>query len=162
MRRAIFPGSFDPLTVGHLAVAEAAREQVELEELVMVISRVPLAKDPAAQAPVDERLAAIRAAADERPWLIAAETEHQLLVDIAEGFDFLIVGADKAAQLSDPAFYGNSEAERDAALAGLPALVVAPRPAGVIPEQAIVLDLPAWLADVSSTAVRSGRVEWLA
>ena len=162
MRRGIFPGSFDPLTLGHLAVAEAAREQVELEELVMVISRVPLAKDPAAQAPVDQRLAAIRAAADERPWLVGAETEHQLLVDIAEGFDFLIVGADKAAQLSDPAFYGKSEAERDSALARLPKLVVAPRPGGSVPPDAIALDLPEWVASVSSTAVRSGRVEWQA
>ena len=162
MRRAVFPGSFDPLTVGHLALADAAREQVELDDLVMVISRVPLAKDALTQASVEDRLGAIRSAGAERPWLRGAATDHQLLVDIADGYDFLIVGADKAAQLMDPKFYGGSEAERDAALARLPTLVVGPRPGGIVPDDAVVLQLPEWVAGVSSTAVRSGRVEWKA
>lgn len=162
MRRAVFPGSFDPLTVGHLAVADAACQQVELEEVVMMISRVPLAKDALAQASVEDRMAAIRAAGANRPWLRGGVTDHQLLVDIAEGYDFLIVGADKAAQLSDPGFYGGSDEERDVALERLPRLVVAPRPGGLDPEAAIVLELPEWVAGVSSTAVRSGRLEWKA
>lgn len=162
MRRAVFPGSFDPLTVGHLAIADAAHEQVVLDEVCMVISREPLVKEAAAQAAVGERLGAIRDAASERAWLSAAETEHRLLVDIAQGYDFLIVGGDKAAQLLDPVFYGGSESERDLALSRLPGLVVAPRPGGFVPDDAIVLDLPEWVAGVSSTAVRSGRVEWKA
>lgn len=162
MRRAVFPGSFDPLTVGHLAVADAAREQVGLDELTMVISRLPLAKHASSQSSLEERLGAIRAAAEERPWLHGAVTDHQLLVDIAEGHDFLIVGADKAAQLADPTFYGGSETARDAALTRLPTLVVAPRPGGVVPDDGMVLELPEWVAGVSSTAVRGGRVEWKA
>ena len=128
----------------------------------MVISRDPLVKEAGAQAPVDQRLGAIRAASSSRPWLLAEETEHQLLVDIAQGYDFLIVGGDKAAQLLDPRFYGGSESERDLALSRLPALVVAPRPGGFVPDDAIVLELPEWVAGVSSSAVRSGRVEWKA
>ena len=162
MRRAVFPGSFDPLTVGHLAVADAAHEQLDLAEVCMVISRDPLAKQSHAQAPLHERLDAIRAASSSRPWLRAAETEHQLLVDIAQGFDVLIVGADKAEQLSDPRFYGGSEEARDVALARLPALAVAPRPGGAVPEDSVVLELPHWAAGVSSSAVRAGRVEWKA
>ena len=158
----MFPGSFDPLTVGHVAVADGAVEQVQLDEVVMTISRTPLAKDPTAQASVAARLEGIRAAGTSRPWLRAAVTDDQLLVDIADGYDFLIVGADKAAQLADPGFYGNSEQERDAALARLPKLIVAPRPGGLVPDDAIVLELPEWVASVSSTAVRSGRVEWKA
>lgn len=127
----------------------------------MVISRDPLAKRGGEQAPVSERLAAIRDASASRPWLRAADTSHQLLADIAEGYDYLIVGADKAAQLLDPVFYGGS-AERDAVLARLPALVVAPRPGGSVPGDATVLDLPEWVASVSSTAVRGGRLEWKA
>lgn len=162
MKSAVFPGSFDPLTIGHLAVAEAALEQAALDEVVMVISRNPLMKTAQFQAPVVRRIEAIRAAARERRWLRAEETVHQLLVDIADPYDFLILGADKAAQLVDPAFYGHSEAARDAALARLPRLIVAPRPGGVVPRNAIVLDLPEWVAGVSSTAVRAGRVEWKA
>lgn len=128
----------------------------------MVISREPLAKEATAQAAVGERLGAIRDAATSRSWLSASETEHRLLVDIAQGYDFLIVGGDKAAQLLDPVFYGGSDAARDLALSRLPALVVAPRPGGFVPDDAIVLDLPEWVAGVSSTAVRSGRVEWKA
>lgn len=158
----MFPGSFDPLTVGHLAVADAAREQVGLGRVDFVISASPLGKEVGAQAPVDERLEAIRTAGVSRPWLSAAVTEHQLLADIAEGYDFLIMGADKAGQVLDPSFYGGSEVERDLALSRLPSLVVAPRPGGFIPPDAIVLELPEWVAGVSSTAVRSGRVEWKA
>ena len=162
MKKAVFPGSFDPLTVGHLAVAEAAHEQVPLDGICMVISRDPLVKASEAPAPVAERLQAIRTAGSSRPWLTAAETNHRLLVDIAQGYDFLIVGGDKAAQLLDPVFYGGSEEERDLAVARLPALIVAPRPGGFVPDDAIVLELPEWVARVSSTAVRSGRVEWKA
>ena len=162
MKRAALPGSFDPLTVGHLAIADAAVEQVGLDQICMVISRVPLVKDRAAQAPVEDRLAAIRGATASRPWLKGEETEHQLLADIAQGYDFLIVGADKATQLLDPVFYGRSETERDRAVSRLPPLVVAPRPGGFVPDDAIVLSLPEWVAGVSSSAVRAGRVEWKA
>ena len=145
-----------------MAIADAAREQLGADEVCMVISGTPLAKDATAQAPVAERLNAIQAAATQRRWLTAEETEHQLLVDIAQGYDFLILGGDKAAQLLDPVYYGGSEPERDAALTRLPALVVAPRPGGFVPEGAILLELPEWVAGVSSTAVRSGRLEWKA
>ncbi len=162
MKRAAFPGSFDPLTVGHLAVADAAHDQLGLDEVRMIISRDPLVKTSAAQAPLEQRLDAIHAASASRPWISAEVTEHRLLVDISQGHDFLIVGGDKAAQLLDPSFYGGSEAKRDLALSRLPALAVAPRPGGFVPDDAIVLELPEWVAGVSSTAVRSGRVEWKA
>ena len=161
MTRAVFPGSFDPLTVGHLAVAEAAQQRLGLREVCLVLSVEPIGKDALAQLPVAERLDAIAAAAQGRPWLRSDVTAEKLLVDIAQGYDYLIVGADKAAQLIDPAYYG-SEGERDSALERLPPLVVAPRPGGFVPEDAVVLELPEWVAGVSSTAVRSGRVEWKA
>ena len=162
MIRAVFPGSFDPLTVGHLEIVDAAHAQVGVDRVDMVISATPLGKESVAQAPVSERLGAIRAAGASRPWLSGSETQDQLLVDIAQGYDFLIVGGDKAAQLLDPVFYGGSDTDRDLALSRLPQLVVAPRPGGFVPNDAIVLDLPEWVAGVSSTAVRSGRLEWKA
>lgn len=161
MRRAVLPGSFDPLTVAHLAIADAAHSQLTLDYIDLVISVDPLGKDGRTQASAEERLDAIRSAAHGREWLRGLATEHRLLADIAEGYDFLIVGGDKAAQLLDPTFY-DSEELMESALRGLPTLVLAPRPGGVAPDDAVVLELPDWVAAVSSTAVRSGRIEWKA
>lgn len=43
-----YPGSFDPLTIGHLAVAEAALVHCALDRLDLVLSEDPLGK-PAAE-----------------------------------------------------------------------------------------------------------------
>jgi len=160
-RRGAFPGSFDPLTVAHLAVAEAARARHDLDEVHLVVSHVPLAKEDRAQAPVEDRLAAIEAAADARPWLRAGSTFAQLLADIAEGFDVLVLGADKWWQLHDVGFYGSEEAMR-AALARLPDLAVAPRAGVPVPPGVELLDVDPAHHEVSSTAVRAGRDDWRA
>jgi hypothetical protein len=81
-------------------------------------------------------------------------TEHRHLVDIASGYDVLVLGADKWAQVLDVGFYDSVE-HRDRAVAGLPALAVAPRGLLPLPEGCTVLDVD--LADVSSTAARAGR-----
>lgn len=99
-----------------------------------------------------------------RRWLGVVVTAEQLVADIARGYDVVIMGADKWAQLHDPGFY-ESEAARDDALARLPEVAIAARPparltnlgAGVV-----VLQLPSHLAEVSSTGVREGRADWSA
>lgn len=163
-RHGVFPGSFDPLTVAHLAIADAAREQCALDRLDLVVSHVALAKEDRDQAPVTARLAAIETATPDRPWLRAKSTEAQLLADIAEGYDLLVVGADKWLQLHDPRFYGGSDASMRAALARLPPVAVAPRAGVDVPADgpAFVLDLDPAHHHVSSTAVRAGRHEWRA
>lgn len=160
-QRGVFPGTFDPLTVGHLAVADAAHRELSLATVELVISRDPLAKR--ATTPVEERMAAIAAHRIGRPWLSARATTSRLLADIAEGYDVLIVGADKWHQLHDVEFYGTIAA-RDAALSRLPRVVVAPRAGAALPQQAgvHVLSVPIGTHEVSSTAVRSGREEWRA
>ena len=161
-RTGVYPGSFNPLTVAHLAIAEAAVEQHDLDRLELVISRVALAKeDDPTLAAVEERVAAIEALGVDHPWLAVRATDAQLLVDIAEGHDVLVLGADKWAQVRDPAFYGHDPAARDAALARLPALAIAPRPPHPVPPEH-ALDVPAWVAEVSATAVRAGRQDWQA
>ncbi len=162
MRRGVFPGSFDPLTTAHLAVAQAAIRTCELTQLDLVMSTVALAKD-GAHAPIEDRLAAIEQQAARIPELRGRVTEHQLLADIAEGYDVLVIGADKWHQVHDLAFYGSSEA-RDAALARLPQVAVAPRAGAAAPEEADVvrLDLDPSVQVISSTAVRSGRDDWRA
>ena len=160
----VYPGSFDPLTTAHVAIAAAAVDRFALERLDLVISRVALAKEDRRQSSVDERIAAIEHAAAARPWLRARVTEEQLLADIAAGYDVCVLGADKWHQLHDPAFYG-SEAERDEALARLPTLAVAPR-RGVAPPPpsaaCVQLDVDPVFHEVSSTAAREGREDWRA
>jgi len=163
--RGVFPGSFDPLTVAHLAIADAAVRRFDLERLDLVISRLALAKDHAGHAPVEERVAAIDAAARAgRPRLHAAVTDKRLIADIAEGYDVCVLGSDKWHQLWDPAFYADSVAERDAALARLPTLAVAVRDGVPLPSEAavVLLDVAPEHGRVSSTAVREGRDDWRA
>lgn len=163
-RHGVYPGSFDPLTVAHLAIADAARDQCTLDRLDLVVSHVALAKEDRDQTPVAERLAQIDAATVDRPWLAAHATPAQLLADIAAGYDLLVVGADKWVQLHDPRFYGGSDAAMHAALARLPQVAVAPRAGVPLPEghDVVTLHVDPAHHHVSSTAVREGRVEWRA
>ena len=89
-----------------------------------------------------------------RPWLGVAMTDRLHLGDIADGYDVLILGADKWAQVLDPGFYGSDRA-RDEAVARLPQLAIAPRHGLPVPDGAVVLDVE--LSHVSSTAARAGR-----
>ena len=155
-RRGVFPGSFDPLTIAHLGVAEAAVEQGELDQLDLVISRRTLGKEDGGHHSIDARVAAIERAARTRPWLQAAVTDAQLIADIAAGYDVVVLGADKWAQVRDPAWYDGDAMARDAAVARLPRVLVAPRP-GFDTEGADVLNVAEELTNVSSTRARAGE-----
>jgi nicotinate-nucleotide adenylyltransferase len=150
-----YPGSFDPPTIAHLAVAEAAVRQAGLDRVDLVLAHRPLGKEHLDAASVERRRNLLLAVAADRPWLGVAVTDARLIADQAEGYDAVVMGADKWAQVVDPAWYGGSVAARDAAVARLPRVLVAPR-AGERPAGVELLDMPAHVADVSSTAVRSG------
>ena len=159
-RRAAYPGSFDPLTIAHLGIAEAARDRHDLDRVDLVISEVALGKEDRACVRLDERVEAIRLAGRERPWLGLVVTDLQLVSDIAEAYDLVIVGADKWAQLHDPAFHPVGRVVA-AALAKLPTPLIVPRPPWDTPDEHR-LDVPAHLAEISATAVREGRLDWMA
>ncbi len=154
-RRGVYPWSFDPPTIAHLAVADAARDAADLDQLDLALSRVALGKDPASQRALDARVSALERLASARPWLHVVVTDSQLIVDIARGYDVVIMGADKWEQVRDAEWYGGSTQSRDAALARLPRVLVAPR-AGFDVEGAEVLAVPPEHADVSSSAARAG------
>lgn len=167
--RAVFPGSFDPVTVAHVAVADAVRAQLGVSTVDLVISRIALAKEHRRTTPAEHRAAAIERLRDARPWLRGLVTDAQLLADIAAGYDVLVIGADKWDQLLDVRFYGGSSHARDDALARLPRLAVAPRAGASLPshdqamvEEVHVLDVDGHHHEVSSTAVRGGRTDWRA
>ena len=154
-RRGVYPGSFDPPTIAHIAIAEAAVLAAGLDRLDLAISRLALGKDARTQRPLEARLAAVERLTVSRPWLRVVVTEAQLIADIAAGYDAVVMGADKWAQVRDPAWYGDDPAERDRALARLPRVLVAPRP-GFVVVGGEELDVPADLGAVSSTAARAG------
>ena len=155
-----YPGSFNPLTVAHLAIAEAAVAPCGLHRVELVVSRSPIDKEHVDRPLLEHRVEVLEAAAASRPWLSVRVTTHRLLADIAEGYDALVMGADKWAQVLDPVYYDGSPAARDAAVARLPRVVVAPRPP-FEPTGVEVLDLDG-VAHISSTAVRDGAHTWMA
>lgn len=161
-----YPGSFNPPTVAHLAIAEAAVQQCRLDRLDLVLSRSALGKEHlgAGGGPsAEDRVRALGALTTGRPWLAITVTDRQLLADIAEGYDVVVLGADKWSQLVDPHWYGGSTDARDTALARLPEVAVAPRPGHAVPDHGTVLRLDDPTHEqVSSTAVRNGRIDWIA
>ena len=165
MKVGAYPGTFDPPTVAHIAIADAAWRQGGLDRIEFVVCDAPLGKKDAGVAPLTARLELLRAICETRPWLAVTASESELICDIADGYDAVVMGADKWAQVVDPAWYGGSEAERDDAVRRLPQLLLAPRgslSADGLPHGAVVLDIAGDHASVSSTAVREGRIDWLA
>ena len=168
----VYPGSFDPPTVAHLHLAERAVAQLGLARVDLVISVEALGKREAAQSPLPDRLAELQRLRDHRPWLSASATRHRLLADIAEGYDAVVLGADKWHQLLDPEWYGGQH-QRDEALRRLPVVALAPRPPWALPGEhptadapsgveVVVLDTDPAHHEVSATAVRAGRTDWRA
>ena len=165
-RVGVFPGSFNPPTVAHLAVARAALEQGGLDRVDLAVSDSALGKETAGGPSAADREELLHRVAAGRPWLGTLRTPHQLVADIADGYDAVVMGADKWAQVRDPAWYGGSVEARDAAVSRLPAVLVAPRhghplsAAEVAP--GLLLRLPTHHREVSSSAVRAGRRDWIA
>lgn len=62
MRIAIFGGSFDPVHVGHLAVAEEVRGSLGYDRIVFVPANVPPHKEPSRKVPARDRIALLRRA----------------------------------------------------------------------------------------------------
>ena len=160
-----YPGTFDPPTVAHLAIAEAALRQGGLDRVCLVVSQSPLGKDPAVPS-LEHRLSVLEVIASSRPWLDVAVTSDQLIADLARGYDAVIMGTDKWQQVCDPVWYGGSVRARDAVLDSLPRVLLAHRRGDrkilTFPKEALMLTVDDWHADVSSSAARAGRLEWMA
>jgi nicotinic acid mononucleotide adenylyltransferase len=174
---ALLSGSFDPMTVAHAALVEAACRQVDL--VVLVYSARMLPKEgPAPRALLREtdRLEVLERFCRRHPKLAIGLCSHGLLADqvaaAREMFGtqslFLVMGSDKVLQVLHPKWY----VDPDRALEGLfreAAVLYAVRAGEVGAVQAALkrpetaawarrftrLDVPADFAAVSSRSVRA-------
>jgi hypothetical protein len=160
-RVGVYPGSFNPPTIAHVAIAAAAREQRSLDRVMFVLSRSPIDKEHVDRPLFEHRVEVLHAEAARHHWMGVDVTDDRLLVEIARGYDVLVMGADKWAQVNDSAYYDDDAQDRDAAVAALPALAIAPRPPfAVPPEHSLIID--AAHVVVSSSDARAGSIEWMA
>ena len=75
MKLGIFGGTFNPIHVGHLLLAETAREACSLDRVLFIPNRQPPHKRPHDLLPGSTRLALIRLAVRGHPAFIASELE---------------------------------------------------------------------------------------
>ncbi|HEY9128736.1 MAG TPA: pantetheine-phosphate adenylyltransferase [Sulfurovum sp.] len=83
--RAIYPGTFDPITMGHLDIIQRAYNM--FDEIIVAVA------DSQAKKPMfslDQRVAMVNAATEEMP-NIKVVGFHKLLVDLADELDATIV-----------------------------------------------------------------------
>jgi nicotinate-nucleotide adenylyltransferase len=163
-RLGILGGTFDPVHVAHLAAAAAARDQLRLDRVLVVVAGDPWQKRGRVLAPAEARFEMVAAALDGVDRLVASRLELDregptYTIDTVESLRsdrqrelFLVVGSDVAASIDT---WHRSEDLRDAVtLALVDREDVAPSipPAGW---QARRVHMPR--LDVSSTDLR-GRI----
>ena len=168
----MYPGSFDPPTIAHVHLAETAIAQLGLDRVDFAISALTLGKDDSRLAPIDDRVAELTAISSGNNRIGVITTPHSLVADIAEGYEVIILGADKWHQVLDPVWYADVDA-RNEALQRLPLVALAARPPWTMPSEdpaadppegvnVVVLDTDPSHHPVSATDVRAGREEWRA
>lgn len=160
--RVAYPGSFAPPTVAHLEIARAASIHVGDAVVEWIVSRVALGKDPALGPSLDARIALLESIAVDHDFLAVRVSDHQLIADVAAGYDAVVVGADKWRQIIDPAWY-DSAAACAAARSRLPRVLVVPRAGDHLDDDhdgrhagIELLPVDPSLHEVSSTAARDG------
>ncbi|HEX6819412.1 MAG TPA: hypothetical protein VF120_13630 [Ktedonobacterales bacterium] len=135
-RIGLFAGSYNPLTSAHVALADAAHEQAQLDDIVWAISRVTVDKERVTRACVADRLAQLVAFARPRRETVAL-VNRGLYVDQVRALRaavrldarvLVLLGYDKVVQIFDPHYYTDREAALSALFADAD-LLVAPRDA---------------------------------
>jgi hypothetical protein len=121
----------------------------------LVLSEVTLGKEHLGEGDAQRRADAARAVVGGRSWLAVVVSPQRLVTDLAQGYDAVVMGADKWRQVTDPAWYGGDPAARDAAVARLPRVLVAPR-ADDHPADVELLDVHPDHRHVRASAIRAG------
>ena len=77
MRIGIFGGTFNPIHLGHLLLAETAREQLQLDRVLFIPTFQPPHKRAQGLLPGDARMAMIELAIRDQPVFVASDIELQ-------------------------------------------------------------------------------------
>jgi len=158
VRVGVFGGTFDPVHVGHLSIAQAALECVPLDRIVFVPARRSPLKDRGPLASEEDRLALLRLATADEPRFEVSTVELDrpgisYTVDTLEALAgdnvlYLVMGADAAGEFE--------RWHRPERIRELATLLVASRPGTPMPSQRdglVVFDAPC--LDISSRELRA-------
>ena len=162
-RIGVFGGTFDPIHLGHLEVAETVRDALGLDRMLVVVANHPWQKQDRPVTPAEDRYAMVVAALADRPGLEASRVEldrggpsytvdtvRALLADEPDAEVVVVVGADVVAALDT---WHEHEALRDLvtlAVVDRPGAPAVDPPPGWRSERVAVSPV-----DVSSTGLRS-------
>jgi nicotinate-nucleotide adenylyltransferase len=184
MRLGLFGGTFDPIHVGHMDAADAARRALALHQVLFIPSHLPPHREADPRATMFHRFAMVALATNAEPAYGASDVEarragtsytHDTLLGLyAQGWAptqlFFIIGTDAFAQIAmwrefprlvegtNFAVVGRSGTTLDAALARTPALATRVRTLARVPEpsdETAVYLIDAATRDVSSTHIRA-------
>ena len=75
LRIGILGGTFDPIHLGHLAIAEVARDRLDLDRVILIPAGRPWLKSGQRVTPADHRLAMVKLAVEDRPGLEVSSIE---------------------------------------------------------------------------------------
>ena len=92
--RAVYPGSFNPPTVGHIEIVNSAINRFKVNEIHLVISEIALGKEKLTRPSVSDRVEILEKSLSSIPEASVLKTSKQLIADIAEGYDVVFLGAD--------------------------------------------------------------------
>ncbi|MDH3458618.1 MAG: nicotinate-nucleotide adenylyltransferase [Gemmatimonadota bacterium] len=161
MLRGVFGGSFDPVHIGHLTVARAARDRLGLDVVHLIPANRQPFKAQGHVASARDRLAMLRVAVAESPGLRADAREverggvsytidslRELRAEFSEDALCLLIGADAAREL--PGWREGPEISR---LARIGVLTRPGTPMPDLPWAAELVEVPA--VAVSATDVRA-------
>lgn len=101
MRLGVFGGTFDPVHLGHLIVAEAARSEARLDRVLFVLSPRPPHKNVEDLTPISHRLAMLHLAVADNPHFAISTLEMQ-----REGVSYTV---DTLRQLQNAPEYAGSD-----------------------------------------------------
>ena len=157
MRIGVFGGTFDPIHVGHLAIAQAALESAKLDHIVFVPARRSPLKERGPEASEADRLLMLEVAVKGEPRFAVSRLELEregpsYTVDTlealrAQGDLFLILGSDALAD-----FQRWRSPDRIRALAKI---LVARRPGAPEPDAPWAQAFDAPSLDISSRELRA-------
>jgi nicotinate-nucleotide adenylyltransferase len=165
-RIGVFGGTFDPIHRGHIEVAEAVREALGLDHMLVVVANQPWQKQDRPVSPAEDRYAMVAAALADRPGLEPSRVEldrggPSYTIDTVRDLRSRVPGAEVVVVVGGDVVAGLDTWHEHEELRALVTLAVVDRPG--VP---VVDPPPGWRfvhvsvvpVDVSSTELR-GRLE---